>query len=1421
MIEVTCGACGAVQQLADADVPPGGKQLTCSSCKSRINVPGAKATISGAPRPGALGGAALPDLPAPRRPSPLASAGPAKPLPKSPLDGAEDLPAPKLAGRVPTTGVGPTTGGSVTRGGIEPLRDAAGSGPMRAQVAGQPGDPRSMTRGGAEDLPAPKRSALPPLPPMAPPAPRPETSPLAAAGADLVAPKRSAGPAISAKPTVPAVPPMMPRGNAGPAAPTPAPGEIDLDDLLAPAKPGLGDLPAPARPGLTDLPAPKRDGAPDLPAPKRPVQPDLPAPKRPPEIADLPQPKGATDLPAPKGFFDDLPQPAKNQPGSTDLPAPKGFFDDLPQPAKAGKPELPAPKGFFDDIPQPARQQTAVPAPVGAQPSKPPTIAPSTRPAAPPPIATHAGPPPVARAVPGGDPRAHNPSAPPPTADDLFNDLTPPPVLTTPPALDLDDLDLGPGGDAAAPADGAGQKSPSASGIRRTAGASQSGAARTKAPSTPPAPTPTGTRSTEDSDVDGKALPMLDLGDGGAADFGNVDLPSTPPPAAAGTGAPTGVSFKAGKGTQAGGSSASINLHATGETDLALDVEPSKEPAKRAKRASIKASKKDKAKSKSRDKAPTSKATRIVLLVVLLLAAAAAGGWYLWQRHQKAVARAAELDGMLRDARAAMLAGNAGHWRAAQTKAQGVFDASSKNAEAAGIAASAAYASVFDDGQNAEAQAKLGASIVTRALGNGLGGPDLDKAQGLKLIVDGQAKRALDTYLDPVVKRAPADGNAALFQGWGRTAVGDYAGAIDAFDRSAKLLPKRDLPALLGRARAKLAMGDVAGARADFTAVLAKDKTHVGAQVGLAASASTPAEISQREKDLVALLQTKDIDKADARAVAQAYTIAGDDAARSNRLDTARERYRKAMQKAPLETAPLRGLAQLELRDGKLDAAQDALDKGLKLAPDNVDLLVVSGQLALARGKPADAEAVLAKLRDLKPTAPAEKVRVLLFSGALFAAQTKQDDALDAYLDAIKLADPYDVEPPLAAARLLGQMADANAAKASDLRARAADLLAPLEAKAGSEPTIAIALGIGYLAAGDPSKAEKWLRSAIAAKPDDIDAHFQLAEALSRQGKRDEALAILKKAFDFDPTRIDVGVQLARRFEEAGRPDDAAAMYDKLLGGKDISLDLRARAGKFYARNDKIEKARLQGEEILKVDEDHPAGLYLRGLGLLKDGKLEDARRSLHAATEEDKDPEYLDAYGQACEELVKKTADGRYRDEALRVYEEAAKLDPNMLNPEAGMGRLYIATNQPSKALAPLTKALALSPNDPDIQYNLGLVYYQTQPDQAIELMTKSLATKPRSDGFRNLGMLYDDLEKFKQAEAALSRATELGQGEENAGATVTWLTEAYYTLGRNAVELRHYPVARKAWQAYLDRNPTDTTKVDKVRREMLSFPR
>jgi hypothetical protein len=923
MIQVTCGACGAMQELVDADVPPGGKSITCASCKSRIAVPGSKpATAS----------AALPDLPAPRRPSPLAAAGPAKPAPRSALSSVEDLPTPRKPA-LPD---------------LSPLPQSP-SASAAARISE------------ATDLPAPKRTALPAIPPPMVSGP---------SVPDLVAPKRAptpppvvprppAIPSIGSKATVTGIAP-----GSRPPATAAGPGEIDLDDLLAPA----------ARSGLSDLPAPRRPG--DLPAPKRPSEPaDLPTPKRPAEIADLPQPAsaaaqarhqaGSSDLPAPKGFFDDLPQPARNQAGSSDLPAPKGFFDDLPQPAKQSSTGLPAPKGFFDDIPQVAKHQSGSVTPVTHPPPAAARPMPSAATARPMPAAA------PARPAAGDGGRMHSPSAPPPTADDLFNDLTPPPVLTTPPALDLDDLDLGPPGDAAAGAPRA--KSPS-SGAR----GSQPGPAKSQT-----IPPPSGTRSTEDSDVDGQALPMLDLGDSSAdrVDFGGVDLPKATPIAPAH--GPTGVSFKA---SRPGGNHEPMALSGNA-ADLALDIEDTKKaPERRKRRTSIK-----QGKAASATTPESRKRTRVILLVVLLLAGAAAGGFYLWRRHEKAQAAAAELEDKIKGARAAMLAGDAQHWSRAQLLANQVFTASPTNAEAAGIAATAAFASVFDDGQGAEQRAKAGAATINLALGKALSGPDLDKAQGLKLVNDGQAQRGLEKYLDPVAKRAPADGNAALFQGWGRLAAGDYTGAIEAFDRSAKALPKRDLPALLGRARAKLAMGDLAGARADFTIVLERDKAHVGAQVGLAASASTPAEISQREKDLAALLRTKDIDKSDPRALAQAYTLLGDDARRSNRFDSARDHYRKAAVKAPLETAALRGLAELEMVEGKLDAAAETIEKGLAVAPGDIDLHLVAGEIEVRRGKLAEAEARIAKIKELKPTSPAFKSRLFLLIGRWHEANNRLD----------------------------------------------------------------------------------------------------------------------------------------------------------------------------------------------------------------------------------------------------------------------------------------------------------------------------------------------------------------------------------------------------------------------------------------------
>src|SRR5690242_7764241 len=114
MIEVTCAACGTLNRIAEGDVSPGTKFVTCASCKSRVALP-AKAGTAPVPKVPPIPTAPIPripppipgapkrdpnvelaDLPAPKRTSPLAMVQPTVPRPQ-PTGLDAELPAPKGA----------------------------------------------------------------------------------------------------------------------------------------------------------------------------------------------------------------------------------------------------------------------------------------------------------------------------------------------------------------------------------------------------------------------------------------------------------------------------------------------------------------------------------------------------------------------------------------------------------------------------------------------------------------------------------------------------------------------------------------------------------------------------------------------------------------------------------------------------------------------------------------------------------------------------------------------------------------------------------------------------------------------------------------------------------------------------------------------------------------------------------------------------------------------------------------------------------------------------------------------------------------------------------------------------------------------------------------------------------------------------
>ena len=1197
---------------------------------------------------------------------------------------------------------------------------------------------------------------------------------------DLPAPKRPS-PLAGAKlpPLTPPIPkpklPSLPKPPAKPAASGPPPVTVDMDAV---------DLPAPVGPtptGGLDLPAPKRaSGAPadrfaDLPAPKRPsggmdeISIDLPAPVG-------PTPTGGLDLPAPKRAstpstppldpFADLPAPKSAAPsGAIDLPAPKGFFDDLPAPAADKSADLPAPKGPVPssaiDLPAPKGFFDDLPAPAAEK------------------AADLPAPKGFFDDLPG--PRTAPASVPPPASGPASRGK----------GLDLDDLDLAP--------------------------PTQPPTRVTPPPAATAMPVPPGAMPLELDDA--TEVPALEL-DAPAGDrFGGLDLPAADVGPSARPAEPAGVvSFK-----PSAAAPAVISSPRPDPASLDLDLDDTRQPKPTPSRTSAEIAG---ARPTGREgKAAAGPRPRRNLRTILLVAALAAvgvgaGGFYLYRGYQARQEAAEKRDAHLADARRLLASEKANHWSAAADAAENVLASDPRHGEALTLAAQAYLAGYLDEGTQKKQRLTRAEALVEDIRIAGLTGPAADKALGLFAIVKRDAEGAVKR-LGAVAEKNPKDVDAQLFHGWALAAARDWKGAIAAYEKAADS-KTRAVPATYGIGVASLAIGDLEGARRSFSLVneLVKQGDHIGAQIGIAA-AMPASDYARRETELLAVLGRKDIAKADPRVVAYGWTIAGDDARRAGRLDAARDRYRKALELDEGRVAAMVGDAEVAIAEGRLEAAAATLESAAKLDEKNAGVNLALADLALREGQLELAGTRLAAATEAAAH-PLDRARAHLLEGRRREAAGDGAGALESYRAAQDALGPSDIGPTIAQATLLGKMAASagDSATAKKHRDAATELLGALESKAKSDPATALALGRAYLAAGEGNRAEEWLRVAKRARPDDVEINFQLAEALEQQGKSDAAVELLRQAFELDPARVDVGLELALTYEQAGRRDDAAAMYGRLLASPAVTLDMRMRAGLFYARTGDAAAAATQGEAIAKEEPNHPAGMYLRGEGLLAEGKHDEARRLFKGAAAQDPQAIYHDGLGRAAEAQWRTSDDSQFRDEALVAYSEAATVDPRMLSAQMGKARLHRERNEWDKAIEAYTAARAIDPGQAEIALGLGLAYAGKRENaKAIEWLSTAVKLTPTAEAHFLLGKLYLNELDERRAASHYASATRLALEDERAGkGTVPWLTDAYWQLGQ-LLERTSERAACDAYDKYLSRNPTDAIKVREVKSKRLAF--
>lgn len=101
-------------------------------------------------------------------------------------------------------------------------------------------------------------------------------------------------------------------------------------------------------------------------------------------------------------------------------------------------------------------------------------------------------------------------------------------------------------------------------------------------------------------------------------------------------------------------------------------------------------------------------------------------------------------------------------------------------------------------------------------------------------------------------------------------------------------------------------------------------------------------------------------------------------------------------------------------------------------------------------------------------------------------------------------------------------------------------------------------LVVAHLALGDATTAEATARKALSLYPNEALIHAQLADALQRQGKIDEAIAAMAKVEEIQPDYPNLRIRTGNWLLAAGRMDDAVAEFKKAVTkGTDANLVAR------------------------------------------------------------------------------------------------------------------------------------------------------------------------------------------------------------------------------------------------------------------------
>lgn len=325
--------------------------------------------------------------------------------------------------------------------------------------------------------------------------------------------------------------------------------------------------------------------------------------------------------------------------------------------------------------------------------------------------------------------------------------------------------------------------------------------------------------------------------------------------------------------------------------------------------------------------------------------------------------------------------------------------------------------------------------------------------------------------------------------------------------------------------------------------------------------------------------------------------------------------------------------------------------------------------------------------------------------------------------------------------------------------------------------------GLKALDANQPATAEPLLRQAVAAAPDDVTAHFNLALALSMQRKDEEAMAEFRRTLALQPGLYQADLNLGMLLLRNQRPADALPVLKEA-----VDKQKTAHATLYYAQalleTGDPAGAETQFRAAIELDAKSAAAQTGLAQTLMQEAKLTEAEEHFRQAAALDPSlrdnllplggayekagmlPQAIALYQQfpdnaaAKERLGHLLVDSGKAAAAIPNLELAVKASPSVEN-RLALADAYKLNKQPEKAIEQLRLAVAGEPSNYDLHMDLGRELRDAHNAAgAVEQFNAAAKLRPDSvKAWNELATLYVVNGDWANGLAALDRVRALGR--------------------------------------------------------------